>query len=42
MTQLIPLTGMPIPLISHGGSSMVFTLVGLGIVNNIHKMGKES
>ena len=39
MTQLIPLTGMPIPLISYGGSSMVFTLIGLGILNNIQSQG---
>lgn len=37
MSGLIPLTGVPIPLISYGGSSMLFTLVGLGILNNIQK-----
>ncbi|MFC1756290.1 FtsW/RodA/SpoVE family cell cycle protein [Patescibacteria group bacterium] len=37
MTKLIPLTGMPIPLISYGGSSMVFTLIGLGVLRNIQK-----
>lgn len=37
MTQLLPLTGIPIPLISYGGSSMVFTLCGLGILTNISK-----
>jgi len=40
MTKLIPLTGMPIPLISYGGSSMVFTLVGLGVLRNIQKQIK--
>ncbi len=35
MTQLIPLTGIPIPLISYGGSSMIFTLCGLGVLANI-------
>jgi len=39
MTQLLPLTGVPIPLISYGGSSMVFSLMGLGILANI---GKET
>lgn len=38
MTKLIPLTGMPIPLISHGGSSMIFTLASIGILLNIDKM----
>lgn len=37
MVKLIPLTGMPIPLISYGGSSMVFSLMGLGILANISK-----
>ena len=40
MTKLIPLTGMPIPLISYGGSSMVFTLMGLGVLRNIQKQIK--
>jgi len=35
MTRLIPLTGMPIPLISYGGSSMVFSLAGLGILGSV-------
>jgi cell division protein FtsW len=35
MTKIIPLTGVPLPLISYGGSSMVFTLIGLGILSNI-------
>lgn len=35
MTKIIPLTGVPIPLISYGGSSMVFSLMGLGILANI-------
>ena len=37
MTKIIPLTGVPIPLISYGGSSMVFSLMGLGILANISK-----
>ena len=41
MTKLIPLTGMPIPLISYGGSSMIFTLTGLGVLRNIQKQVKD-
>jgi len=41
MTKLIPLTGMPIPLISYGGSSMIFTLIGLGVLRNIQKQVKD-
>ncbi|OGC45558.1 hypothetical protein A2V49_00955 [candidate division WWE3 bacterium RBG_19FT_COMBO_34_6] len=37
MVGLIPLTGIPIPLISYGGSSMLFSLSALGILYNIHK-----
>lgn len=37
MTKIIPLTGVPLPLISYGGSSMVISLLGLGILNNIYK-----
>lgn len=37
MAQLIPLTGVPIPLISYGGSSLLLALCGLGILSNISK-----
>lgn len=35
MTQIIPLTGVPLPLVSYGGSSLVFSLMGLGLLANI-------
>lgn len=41
MTKLIPLTGMPIPLISYGGSSVVFSLIGLGILSNVHRQSES-
>jgi len=37
ISGLIPLTGLPLPLISYGGSAMVFSLAGLGILVNISK-----
>jgi len=37
MTHLIPLTGVPLPFISYGGSSMVFSLMGIGLLLNISK-----
>ncbi|MFY9457409.1 MAG: putative lipid II flippase FtsW [Candidatus Spechtbacterales bacterium] len=37
MIGLVPLTGIPLPLVSYGGSSMVATLAGLGILLNISK-----
>jgi len=37
MIGLIPLTGIPLPLVSYGGSAMVISLIGVGIVTNISK-----
>lgn len=37
MTDLMPLTGVPLPLISYGGSSTIFLMVALGILSNIAK-----
>lgn len=35
MVALIPLTGVPLPLLSYGGSSLIVVLTGLGILVNI-------
>jgi cell division protein FtsW len=37
MVELIPLTGVPLPLISYGGSSTIFLMAALGILCNISK-----
>lgn len=37
MVSLIPLTGVPLPLISYGGSSLVILLTGIGILLNISR-----
>ncbi len=37
MSGLFPLSGLPLPLISHGGTSMIATLAALGIVLNVSK-----
>jgi cell division protein FtsW len=34
---LIPMTGVPLPLVSQGGSSLIAFLIGLGIVSNISR-----
>src|SRR5699024_331432 len=35
VSGLLPVTGMPLPLVSYGGSSMLITLAGIGIMMNI-------
>ena len=37
MVALVPLTGIPLPFISYGGSSLVMTLAGCGILLNISR-----
>jgi len=37
ITGVFPLTGVPLPLVSHGGTSLLVTLAALGIVLNISK-----
>ena len=37
MTGLMPLTGIPLPLLSYGGTSMLFIAVALGLVFQISK-----
>ncbi|MCK5085822.1 FtsW/RodA/SpoVE family cell cycle protein, partial [Candidatus Parcubacteria bacterium] len=40
ITSLIPLTGIPMPFISYGGSALIISLTGVGILLNISKHGK--
>lgn len=37
MIGIIPLSGLPLPLVSHGGTALFLTLVQVGIVLNISK-----
>lgn len=37
MVALVPLTGIPLPLVSYGGSSLIMTLAALGILLNISR-----
>lgn len=40
-SALIPLTGIPLPLVSYGGTSLVFLLFTIGILMNISKQAKS-
>lgn len=42
MVALVPLTGVPLPFISYGGSNLIVSLALLGIVLNISKSTAES
>ena len=37
VTNSMPTTGLPLPLLSYGGSSLLSTMLGLGIVLNVSK-----
>lgn len=37
MLSLLPLTGVPLPFISYGGSSLIITLTGIGLLLNISR-----
>ena len=36
VTGLVPVVGVPLPLVSYGGTSMLTMIVGLGFVLNAH------
>ena len=37
---LLPTTGLPMPFLSYGGSSLIFSAVGIGILSNISRQTK--
>lgn len=42
VTSSIPVTGMPLPFFSYGGSALVFTLLGMGFILNVSRNLKDS
>lgn len=34
--RILPVTGVPLPLLSYGGSSVLCTLIGLGLLHNVY------
>ena len=37
MTALLPLTGIPLPLVSYGGSSMIFVMLAMGLLLSVSR-----
>ncbi|MBU1130139.1 putative lipid II flippase FtsW [Patescibacteria group bacterium] len=41
-SAIIPLTGIPLPFVSYGGSSLICLLFSIGLVYNIYKINKKN
>jgi len=40
-TGIMPITGIPFPLVSYGGSSLLATFAALGLVQSVHMRRHE-
>jgi rod shape determining protein RodA len=38
--RLMPVTGVPLPLLSYGGSSVVGSLIAMGLMQNVYRYRK--
>ena len=36
-TSVLPNTGLPLPLVSYGGTNLVFTLAAVGLLVSLHR-----
>jgi len=41
MVGILPLTGIPLPFVSHGGTALFITLIEVGIIMNISRTSKK-
>jgi cell division protein FtsW len=41
ITRMVPLTGVPLPFISYGGSALISALIGAGIILNISRYTRQ-
>ncbi|MBP5292107.1 MAG: FtsW/RodA/SpoVE family cell cycle protein, partial [Lachnospiraceae bacterium] len=41
ITAMIPMTGITLPLISYGGSSLIGTMIIIGIIQGLHLMKQK-
>ena len=41
ITHLVPTTGLPMPFVSYGGSSLLMNMFGIGILLNIYHQGSS-
>ncbi len=39
---VLPVTGVPLPFLSYGGSAIIVNLIALGLIQSLHKTKKES
>ena len=39
---IMPITGIPLPLMSYGGSSVITTLMAIGVLQSIHAQARET
>jgi rod shape determining protein RodA len=39
--RIMPVTGIPLPLLSYGGSSVLCSLIAAGILHNVYRFRKS-
>jgi cell division protein FtsW len=42
VTRSIPLTGIPLPFVSYGGSSLIMIMAGIGVLLSVSRYGRDS